>query len=230
MQEEIANLVHPVFNYGLRLKERLEQGESPDLDTEQAALKGLLLSDLEARRLADFGGDSVDSRGISVSRLGDAGRRGAEGFLGIRYALACWLDELFTDSSWGRAWTEQTLETALYGTRLRADLFWEQARRAESRPGGDALEVFFLCVMLGFRGGLRNQPDKLQAWASAAQTRIARSQGQELSMPPEHEPLTFVPPRHGRERLQRMVLTATVFMLVLITSLATFFTFFFLHR
>jgi type VI secretion system protein ImpK len=218
MQEQIANLVHPVFNHGLRVRERLDRGESPDLDTEQAALKGLLLSDLEARRWPDFGGDNLDGRSLSSSRISDPTRRSADTFLGIRYALVCWLDELFIDSPWGRTWNEQKLETQLYGTNIRAELFWEQARRAEARPGSDALEVYFLCVMLGFRGELRDQPERLQAWVGTAQTRIARSQGKELTLPPEHEPLTFVPPRHGLERLQRMVLVATVTMLALIIA------------
>src|SRR5207245_6091570 len=46
MREEIASLVHPVFAYGLRLKERLKKGERLDLHAEQAALKGLLLTDM----------------------------------------------------------------------------------------------------------------------------------------------------------------------------------------
>ncbi len=207
MREEIANLVHPVINYGLRLKERVERGDATlDLDMEQAALKGYLLSSDEARRLPDFGGDSIGNRSISVTQTGDLGRRAADSFLGIRYALVCWLDEIFIDSRWERDWNEKKLETQLYGTNLRADVFWEQAKRAEARPGSDALEVFFLCVMLGFRGELRNQPEKLQAWVNNTQARIARSQGQELAMPPEHDPPTSVPPRHGKERLQRMVL------------------------
>ena len=49
MKEEIANLVHPVFNYGLRLKERLARGEASDMETEQATLKGLLLGENEAQ-------------------------------------------------------------------------------------------------------------------------------------------------------------------------------------
>jgi type VI secretion system protein ImpK len=220
MREEIANLVHPVINHALRLKDRLGQGETPDFDTEQAGLKGFLLGDLEARRLPDFGGDSVDSR-ASFSRIGDLSRRGTDSFLGIRYALVCWLDEMFIlDSSWGRHWNEQKLETQLYGTNIRAELFWEQARRAEARPGSDALEVFFLCVMLGFRGEKREQPEQLLAWVNNARTRIERSQSQELSLPPEHQPPTHVPPRHGQERLQKMVVAAIGFLLVLVPGAA----------
>ena len=97
MQDVIGNLVHPVVAYGLQLKERLERGEGPTFEIEQAALKGLLLSDIEARRWADFGGEGA---------AGGEGRpRGSHPFLGIRYALACWLDELFLgDSPWAARW------------------------------------------------------------------------------------------------------------------------------
>jgi len=47
MKEEIAKLVHPVITRGLRLKERLERGQAATLETEQAALTGLLLSEHE---------------------------------------------------------------------------------------------------------------------------------------------------------------------------------------
>src|SRR5689334_16971706 len=143
MQESIAQLVHPVFGYGLQLKERLARGEALTFEIEQAALKGMLLSEIEARRWADFGGEGDQ-----------AGRgRGGQQFLGIRYALVCWLDEVFIrDSPWSARWNERKLEVALSGTNDREGKFWEQAKLTEARSGSDAIEVFFLCVMLGFRG------------------------------------------------------------------------------
>ena len=217
MKEEIGNLVHPVFNYALRLKERMARGDSADLETEQATLKGLLLSDREARQVADYGGD----RGFDVSSIGRTieGRRGADGFLGIRYALVCWLDEVFIlDSPWSQLWNEHKLETALYGTNLRADLFWEQARRAESRPGGDALEVFFLCVVLGFRGEMRNNPEGLRAWREAAESQISQNQAREWAGPPDAQPSIDVPPLHGAQRFRSMALTFGVAVLLLIPA------------
>jgi type VI secretion system protein ImpK len=223
MREDIANLVHPVLSYGLRLKERVARGEAGDMDTEQATLKGLLLGEMEARRVADYGGErgSVDQSTIGGRGMGmDAGRRG-DAFLGIRYALVCWLDEIFIiDSPWSQEWNEHKLESMLYGSNDRAWAFWEQARKAESRPGGDAMEVFFLCVMLGFRGEYRDQPDRLQAWHVATQARLAKSQGQEMQLPPELDPPVFVPPRYWRDRMQRMVVVAAVVALCLIPVVA----------
>jgi type VI secretion system protein ImpK len=194
MQQDIASVVHSVLTYGLRLKERLERGEPLDFDTEQSELKKRLLSEPEARRWAEFGGDR-----------GESGR--GEHFLGIRYALTCWLDEVFIlDSPWGPQWNDRSLERALYDSRDRGYKFWEQAQRADIRPGTDASEVFFLCAMLGFRGEMRDRPLELQNWVNAVRARILRGQEQGCRLPAELEPPSDVPSRHGRQRMQRMVL------------------------
>jgi type VI secretion system protein ImpK len=216
MREEMANLVHPVLVQGLRLKERLQHGEDLNLMDEQSILKGLLQTDNQARRLADFGGERpVDVSGGNWARPAE-GRRSPESFLGARYALVCWLDELFTlDSPWAARWNEQKLETELYASNQRAFKFWEQARKAEACPGTDALEVFYLCVMLGFRGDLRQAPERLQAWCSAVEARLAQGRG-EWPSPPERKPETNVPPLRGRERMQRMILAGCLLLGVLI--------------
>jgi type VI secretion system protein ImpK len=222
MRQDIANLVYPVFTAAVDLKERLERGESPDLDAEQAALKRLLLSDSEARRWAEYGGDEPEAGGSSLEiRLEDLGRRGGVQFLGIRYALVCWLDELFIlDSPWKAEWNEHKLEVALYRTNDRAWRFWEQAQLAEARSLGDALEVFFLCVMLGFRGEYREQRDKLRAWAVAAKGRAAKIQPQVWPYSLEFAPPTRVPPLQAQDRFQRMVLTAGAVFLGLVPVVA----------
>jgi type VI secretion system protein ImpK len=228
MKEEIADLVYPVLQYGLRLKERLERGDELHLFDEQATLKNRLLSELESTRFADFGGDRRGEQSLTGTTRLDPTKRVAESFLGLRYALVCWLDEIFIDDSpWAAEWKEHKLETALYGTNERAWAFWEQARRAEARTGTDALEVFYLCVMLGFRGDHRHDPDRLQAWISATIARISRGQGQELRLPNELPVTTDVPPRSARGRFQRMVLVAGAYTLavalILTFALITYF-------
>jgi type VI secretion system protein ImpK len=218
MREEIANLVYPVLSHGMSLKERLEFGHEPDLDREQAELKRLLGTEVDARRWSDYGGDyGPDNVPAGAARGDDAERRGADHFLGIRYALVCWLDELFVlDSPWESQWNERKLEGELYGTNDRAWKFWEQARRAETQPGSDALEVFFLCVILGFRGDLRDEPNRLQAWVAGTQIRVTRSQGKQWPYPAELQAPTYVPPLRGRERLQKLVLAAGALLLFVI--------------
>ncbi len=220
MKEEIANLVHPALVYGVDLKERLDRGEEPNLESEQAQLKGLLLSDSEARRWSDFGGEGEISHSVSMvgaTRAGEPGRRGGDHFLGIRYALACWLDEMFIlESSWESQWNERKLEVALYGTNDRAWKVWEQAKRAESRSGTDALEVFFLTVMMGFRGDLRDNLDKLQTWTTHTLARISKGLGQEWPAPRDLDPPINVPPLRGREQMQKIVMAGGAVLLLLI--------------
>jgi type VI secretion system protein ImpK len=232
MREEMANLVYPMLSRGMAVKEALERGETLDFELEQAALRALLLTDLEARRWPDFGGDQLVAAGqwMSPSALpsappppGSTAAPEAVPFLGIRYALTCWLDEIFVlDSSWDVHWNEQKLEGLLYGSNDRAWKFWEQAQVAEKRSAHDALEVFFLCVMLGFRGDLARDAAKLDAWVTATRAHIARTQGGVWPYPPEMEPHTAVAPLRGPQRLQRVVLAGGLLLLVLIPLLVLF--------
>ncbi len=218
MQEELANLVHPIFSRALNLRDRLEkgEGETPAIEAEQAELRNLLLTDLEAQRWSDFGGDELQRHGGQTVAA-------AAPFLGARYALICWLDELFIlYSPWDDQWNERKLEVALYGTNDRSWRFWEQTTVAERRSTADALEVFYLCVMLGFRGELRETPDKLQAWVAATQAGLTRRGAGEWPHPPELDPPTNVPPLRAREGLKRVVWLCGVALLVLIPVVAFF--------
>jgi type VI secretion system protein ImpK len=187
MQRELENLTGPVLRYGLRLWQRLGLGDPLDLAAEQAALKGLLRGPLDAAPAPGPRGD------------GDA-------FLGSRYALACWLDELFIDSPWSRTWRECKLEEALFGTNDRAWKFWAQSRLAQARAEDDALETYFLCVKLGFRGELRDQPDRLAEWCEATEAILNRKRAGNWPAPPELPPGTDVAPLRGRKRLRTALL------------------------
>jgi type VI secretion system protein ImpK len=223
MRRKIANLVYPVLSYGLRLKERVERGEPVDFDTEQTLLKGLLLDAREAGRWADFGGEGGPVRDVHLAREGDVRGNAADTFLGVRYALVCWLDELFTlDSPWQARWNERKLEMELYGTNDRAWKFWDQAGRADTRRGSDALEVFFLCVALGFRGALGEEPDKLQAWLSATRARIGKVRALEGADVSAYEPPTRVPPLHGPRQMQTMLLAGGTLLLLSVPLVAFF--------
>jgi len=208
MQDDLANLVFPVLTYGVELRERLLQGARPQLATEQATLKRLLGSEA-GRRQQDFAGDA-QSHSRSGGKAGD--------FLGVRYALTCWLDELFVlDSPWEVEWAERTLEAALYRSNDRDWMFWEQARRTEGRPGSDALEGYFLCVMLGFRGQLRGQTANLHEWVNAAKVQLGKKQRrQPPKLPSQSDPTTNVPPLRGREQLQQMSRVASLALVLLV--------------
>lgn len=220
MREEMASLVYPVLTYGLRLKERVDRGDQLNLMDEQAALKGLLQSESQARRYTDYGGEREGGSIANLARPADGGRRGSDGFLGARYALVCWLDEIFIlQSRWGSDWDNNALEVEFYGPRIRAQKFWEQARRAEACQGTDALEVYYLCVMLGFRGECAEAPDRLRDFCGKVEARLGQAH-RDWPAPAERKPEMHVPPLGGRDRLQKVILAGFLVLGALIVALA----------
>jgi type VI secretion system protein ImpK len=215
MREEIANLVYPVLTHGTRLKEKLANDDPPDFATAQKELLGLLQAAGHAQRLADFVGDKPQEDSMR-SLKGDK-------FLGIRYAVVCWLDEIFIlDSTWKDQWSEHSLEVELYKSRERAWKFWEQADWASARPTTDALEVFYLCVMLGFRGDKASKPEELHAWCERIKAQIDQGADPDFHLPVEGQPRTYVPVLSGTRRLQNMLVVAGVALLLLVPALMFF--------
>jgi type VI secretion system protein ImpK len=199
MREEVADLVYPVFKLGLDLKERPEPGTREDIDKALTKLKGLL-ADRRWEEPGDAGPiDPLMSRTVTSLRPGR--------YLGMRYAVVCWLDEILgLDPHWGEYWRNRALEVAIYNEAERAHRFWEQAERAEVRPGSDALEVYYLCVMLGFRGDYRERPDQLQAWVDRVRPQVIRGYGEEPSQRDSSTPENYVPLLVGRDRFQNMLI------------------------
>jgi type VI secretion system protein ImpK len=134
MTPDFAKVVDPVFNYVLDLRRRIDQGEHPSAPHEHDQVATLL--------------EKADAK------LGDKVARTE--WEEAKYALVAWTDELVNDSTWVEAersfWSDNSLEFACFGQNDRSWLFYERAKRAKELPRRDALEVFYLCVVLGFRG------------------------------------------------------------------------------
>jgi type VI protein secretion system component VasF len=212
MPNILTTHMHRVLDAGVALKERLEKGERPNLATEQASLKMLLMGDNELRVMPDYIGEGNYGQSI----MGQA-KGGAPTYRGVKYGLTCWLDEMFINDGpreWSDAWNEQKLESSLYQSNDRRWMFWEQARLAELRPGTDVLEAYYWCVMLGFRGEHREEPQKLDNWARAARARLVGGQQQDWPLPPEREVPSNVPLRGAKDRFQTMMMAWQVAMLV----------------
>jgi type VI secretion system protein ImpK len=211
MREDLADVVFPVLAHGLRVLERLREGEKLDMAAVQSELRTLLRTTPEAQKYPDYAGDG-------------------EHFLGVRYALACWLDEVFIrDSPWRAAWTDRQMEWSLYNSNDRAYKFWRQADIAEARQGTDAVEAYYLCAMLGFRGELIEKANEFLDRCDRYKAQITRTQSQEFPGPQALEPEPSNAPRRAREKLRRALILAGVAagvliplaMFVLFTKLGT---------
>lgn len=184
MRDELAALIDPIIQKVGWLHEAATSEDASLLAQTRAEVRERLL------RLHQF-------------ELAD-GRSGSADYYGLRYPLVCWIDELMTENpSVGRQWNENKLEGELYGTNDRAWMFWRQAALAETLARSEDLEVFYLCVNMGFTGQYRTSPDELAAWLH--RTRVRLGVVPELELPFQHDlpPATDVPPLHGNAVLRR---------------------------
>lgn len=157
MRRQLAQLMFPVLRAGADLRRRRRQGDPVRLVQEWTRFK-VLLEPAEAVTPAWTGIETIPAAGGP--------------FLGVRYALTCWLDEMLTQQG---AWPKQGLERRLVGTDLGPWKFWEQALRAEQHKQNEALEGYFLCVALGFRGVLGDTPTRLEEWFGKVRTRLGQA-------------------------------------------------------
>jgi type VI secretion system protein ImpK len=186
MTPKFAQAVDPVFLYVLALLERINRMEQPSPDEERVRIRAL-----------------VDK---SEAALGV----GSEWEL-AKYALISWVDEMLVDAPWdGREqWSNNVMEIDLFGTRQCNELFFIKAQEASHQPGRDALEVFYVCVILGFRGLYHessmgsemaralNLPPELKDWTRQTALSIRLGQGR----PPLAEPgreIEGAPPLRSR--------------------------------
>jgi len=124
----------------------------------------LLALTLSLRRSADFGEEAALRQRIAAY-LGEIEREGAAAGIGrddvdaLRYPLVAFIDETILASEWAHRekWRDRPLQLDLYGTRTAGTGFFE--RLAALRQAGEAkrelLEVYHLCLLLGFEGQYR---------------------------------------------------------------------------
>jgi len=187
MSPHFAATVDPIFLRVLALLESVEKNEVTSPESEQQALERLF-------------------------RESEAQASEGSGWHLAKYGLAAWIDDLLISASWsGRDWWESnSLEFAFFNSRDRATQFFVQAKEATALPRRDALEVFYLCVVLGFQGlyqlsesqiiaGQLDLPSSIEAWtknsASAIQLRQGRPRIHEAPRAP-----TGAPPLESRYR------------------------------
>ena len=209
----IIRKMHEIFGAGLELKGRLERGQRPRFDAEYNRIRTLLLAGGELDFDNIYRGDLVN---VNV-RATTAASNMSNMFLGVQYALACWLDEIFivyAPKWWAEEWTGRSLEQSLLGgTQEREWRFWDQARKAEGPKGSpEAVECFLWAVMLGFRGRPESAAPPLDpvSWVENTRRRVIATRQSEFPTPPSREAPTDVPPLRGSERLRTMFRVALI--------------------
>jgi type VI secretion system protein ImpK len=189
MTPEFAEAVDRAFIYVLGLLDRIERGEHPLPSDERVWVRSWL--------------DEAEAK---------LGQR--QDWQLAKYALVAWIDDVLIDAPWdGRVWwKENALEVEVFNTRLRHEQFYVKAKEAAALSKKDALEVFYVCVVLGFRGLYRDPaaasvlaaprglPPDLESWARQTSMAIQLGQGR----PPISEavvPGQGAPPLDGPTQL-----------------------------
>jgi type VI secretion system protein ImpK len=126
--------------------------------------------DLRQRLIGSLDRMVSDGRrlGISDSDLAEA-----------RYALVAFIDEQIMRSDWsGRAeWMQRPLQLDLYRENTAGENFFVRLRallRSGDRP--IAVEIYYLCLVLGFEGAYRDQadPQAIEKFARASRDQVRK--------------------------------------------------------
>ncbi len=185
MSPEFSAAVDPIFTQVLSVIDKIEAGQTPSPEDVNTQIRGLI--------------DQAENR---------LGQR--PDWELAKYALAAWVDDLLIEAPWeGRRWWEQNrLEFQLFRTAEAFTNFYLQSKKATELPQKDALEVFYVCVVLGFRG-LYGDPEatahaedfglprSLDEWARRTSMSIQLGQGR----PPlieQGRPGIGAPPLEGK--------------------------------
>jgi type VI secretion system protein ImpK len=186
MTPNFAQAVDPIFLYVLALLDRISRDAKPIPQEERARIRAL-----------------IDNAEASLGS-------GTEWEL-AKYALTSWIDEMLVDVYWdGREWwSNNVLEVELFNSRQCHEKFFIKAQQASTVAGRDALEVFYVCVILGFRGLYHeldagsviapslNLPITVGEWARQTGLSVRLGQGREALSSPGAE-IHGAPPLRSR--------------------------------
>jgi type VI secretion system protein ImpK len=166
MTPKLASAVDPIFLHVLDLQDRIAREERPDPQEERHRIKALI--------------DQAEA----IMGTGQEWEQ-------AKYAIVSWIDEVLVDTPWNGQewWSNNVLEVELFNTRLCHEQFYTRAQEASTFSTRDALEVYYVCVVLGFRGLYRdeataqmfahdkNLPPDLDTWAKQTSMAIRLGQG-----------------------------------------------------
>jgi type VI secretion system protein ImpK len=133
MSPRFAQYVDPIFMRVIDLLQAIDRGEQPAAERERR-----IVNDQLRRAESEF--SQTDRRAWELAK----------------YALVAWIDEMLLNSEgWtGRDWwLNNSMEWEHFRSAESHEMFFVKANEVASMPNGDdALETFYVCGMLGFRG------------------------------------------------------------------------------
>ena len=186
---------------------RANRQVAADADSFRAHMKSLLASaDQEAR---SQGYDAGDVR-LAV------------------YAVVAFLDESVLHSSQAMFsdWPRQPLQEEIFGDHMAGETFYQHLRtlmgRQDSPDLADVLEVFDLCLLLGFHGRYRSETSEVQRLRSGIRERIQRIRGFEPLAPSAPLPPDEVAPDSRDPWIRRLGILAVGGLIVCVLLLVVY--------
>jgi type VI secretion system protein ImpK len=168
MSPKFAAAVDPVILYVLHVIDRIENNDS--LDPQEVKIKVLGQINQAQDRLANSPEWQL-----------------------AKYALVCWAEENLKEAPWSGAehFVMNSLEFEVFGMQEYHTRFYVKAKEAASSQALDALEVYYICVVLGFRGFYSDPdadsialiahdlglPPTIEAWANQTVAQIKYGTG-----------------------------------------------------
>jgi len=164
---ELALALQEAFTAAVRLRNRRQR--VADADTFRAQVKQLLAV---ANRDASRAG--YDPRAVKLAL----------------YAYVAFLDESVLGSGEPglASWPRQSLQEEVFGDHMAGETFFahldDLLARQDADELGDLLEVFLLCLLLGFRGRYASDRGALDARVRATREKVARIRGGRAPLSP----------------------------------------------
>lgn len=129
----------------------------------------------------------------------------SEDIRAARFALVAFVDETIAKSDWfgKQEWSNRPLALEYFQTNNAGDEFFDELDRVRSRPDvkTDLLEVYYLCMALGFEGKYAlADPRQLKDLVSTIRSDLERVRGRVVDLSPNWEP-----PETAMQRIRREI-------------------------
>jgi type VI secretion system protein ImpK len=136
------------------------------------------------------------------------------------YAVIAFLDEtvLGHANPVFRSWTGKPLQEEVFGINIGGDVFFQYLEtllaREDTASLGEILEVYYLCLLLGFRGRYGgSRQDAIHPWIARVRDRLQRLTGEAPPFAPHWAPSGTPLARRAGDPVQRTLLTVLILLL-----------------